>query len=151
MEDKTKEEENEIDIDEIEAILGLEGKEKEISELFSNKYPHSFLEGISLITNSNKFNDNSQIKKDNDIFPEFKDVIINCSNFYMAENYDRLKILFPNPEKIKENKESKKLNENKENKNIENVNNDIKNNMNKKKKKKKKKEKKRRKENKRRK
>ena len=44
---KEDEEENEVDIDEIEAILGLEGKSKEISELFSTGKPQSFLEGVS--------------------------------------------------------------------------------------------------------
>ena len=59
------EEDNTIDIEEIEALLGLEGKSKEISDLFSTKTPNNFLEGISIITNSNKFDDISQTNQDN--------------------------------------------------------------------------------------
>ncbi len=44
------EEDNSIDIEEIESILGLEGKTKEITELFSTKTPKNFLEAISSIT-----------------------------------------------------------------------------------------------------
>ena len=154
---KEDEEENEVDIDEIEAILGLEGKSKEISELFSTGKPQSFLEGVSLITNSNKFNDNQKTEEDTN--PDLKNVYINCSNFFMAENSDKFKIVFPKPVNPKEKNETllkTKTNENKENKNAnnkegENINNNS-NNQNqakedkKQKQKNKKKKKKRRKE-----
>ena len=99
-----EEEEKEIDIDEIESILGIEGKSKEISELFANSNPQNFLEGISIISNSNKFEDNKD-NNENNQNSDLKDVFINCSNFFMAENYDKFKIVFPKPVKPKEKKE----------------------------------------------
>ena len=134
------EEDNTIDIEEIEALLGLEGKSKEISDLFSTKAPNNFLEGISIITNSNKFDDISQSNQDNnnDInsYPDIKNVVINCSNFFMAENSDKFKIVFPKPVQIKEKIESintdenkiSQKNDNKKDENINNNNNNVKNN-----------------------
>ena len=124
-----KEEEKEIDIDEIESILGIEGKSKEISELFLNSNPQNFLEAISSISNSNKF-DEPQVNNEITPNPDLKDIFINCSNFFMAENYDKFKIVFPKPVKPKEKKD-KLINENKENAIQENMNNiNVKNNTN---------------------
>ena len=96
---ESQEKEPELDIDEIQSILGLEGKTKEISELFSNSPPNNFLQAISLISNSNKFNENTQTQETNDsnLFPDFKNIIINSSNFFMAENSDKYEITFPKP------------------------------------------------------
>ena len=141
---KEEEEENELDIEEIEALLGLEGKSKEISELFSANPPKNFLEGISLVTNSSKFDDNSQqnqnsiINPDINDYPEIKNIIINCSNFFMAENSDKFKIVFPNPIPIKEQNEALNTNEIKTNQNSSNKteqnananNNNVKNSQN---------------------
>ena len=119
MESETIEENNEIDIEELETILGINDKEQEISELFSssNSEPKNFLQGISLIANT--FRENSNVN-DSLLFPEFKDVIINISNFFMSENSEKYKINFPKPELKKEEKTELKIknNENKENKNI---------------------------------
>ena len=133
IKEEGEENDNEVDIDEIEAILGLEGKTKEISELFSNGKPHNFLEAVSLITNSNKFNDNQTSEEETN--PDLKNVYINCSNFFMAENFDKFKIVFPKPVNIKEKNETlvkAKTIDNKESKNLsnkegENVSNNLNN------------------------
>ena len=123
---ESQEKEPELDIDEIQSILGLEGKTKEISELFSNSPPNNFLQAISLISNSNKFNENTQTQETNDsnLFPDFKNIIINSSNFFMAENSDKYEITFPKPSKKKEKSELPviKITEIKENKNVDNNN-----------------------------
>ena len=118
-------EENDIDIEELQALLGIENKSNEIGTLFSsqNNQPKSFLQAVSLISNSNQFyipadNPISQPQKE-----EIQNIIKNCSLFYSLENKDKFKIDFskaakkPSPGEDSEiiTKETKDPNQNKNN------------------------------------
>lgn len=85
------------DIEEIESILGIKSKTNELNSLIhkSSEKTKNFLEAISLVINSNKFNSDSY---ENNTPEETKqplknDLIIRNANlFYSPENTDKLKI-----------------------------------------------------------
>ena len=86
--------EEEIDIEELEAILGIENKSKEIENIFlnQNSQPNSFLQAVSLISNSKNFgtileSPISQPQKD-----EIQNILNNSSYFFSLDNKDKFKI-----------------------------------------------------------
>ena len=128
--------EEEIDIEELEAILGIENKSKEIENIFlnQNSQPNTFLQAVSLISNSKNFGTNlespiSQPQKD-----EIQNILNNSSYFFSLDNKDKFKIETNKQvkKKISEDyeiiiKEAKDNNQNKNN-NKNNINNNINNN-----------------------
>ena len=130
-------EDTEIDIEELQVILGIENKAKEIENLFSNQnsHPNSFLHAVSLISNSNQLGSNlenpmSQPQKD-----EIQNILKNSCNFYSLDNKEKFNIEINKPSKKKPLedyeiiiKEAKENNQNKNN-NKNNINNNINNNM----------------------
>ena len=131
-------EDTEIDIEELQVILGIENKAKEIENLFSNQnsHPNSFLHAVSLISNSNQLGSNlenpmSQPQKD-----EIQNILKNSCNFYSLDNKEKFNIEINKPSKKKPLedyeiiiKEAKENNQNKNN-NKNNINININNNMN---------------------
>ena len=143
----------EIDIEELEAILGLDNKSKEISLVLSNDTtnPKSFLKAVSLISNSNQFIPISQSSQSNQFQQdEIKNILKNAEYFFSSDNKDKLKLDFTKSAKniptdeyeivIKEAKNNTQ-NKNKNNQNNQN-NNQINNNKEEKNKKQKNKKKK---------
>ena len=141
--------EKEIDIEELEAILGLENKTSEINALFSKQEsPKSFLQAISIISNSGQFGDNQPDQRDDSSSPtsptqnaDIENLVKNAVKFFSSENTDKLKIDFTKPVKeappedmeiiIQETKDINNQNKNQiGNKNKKNPNTNNNNNIN---------------------
>ena len=141
--------EKEIDIEELEAILGLENKTSEINALFSKQEsPKSFLQAISTISNSGQFGDVTPNQQDDSSTPtsptqsaDIENLVQNAIKFFSSENTDKLKIDFTKPVKeappedmeiiIQETKDINNQNKNQiGNKNKKNPNNNNNNNNN---------------------
>ena len=128
----------ELDIEELETILGIENKSKEIKSLFSqqNSNPTSFLQAVSLISNSNQFGSTPENNIDHDQSQQsdIQDLIKNSSNFFSLENTEKLKIEFNKPSTnkipIEEYEIIIKETKGNQNKNNKNINNNTNNNMN---------------------
>ena len=128
----------ELDIEELETILGIENKSKEIKSLFSqqNSNPTSFLQAVSLISNSNQFGStpDNNIDHDQSQQSDIQDLIKNSSNFFSLENTEKLKIEFNKPSTnkipIEEYEIIIKETKGNQNKNNKNINNNTNNNMN---------------------
>lgn len=131
------EEQNEIDIEELETILGIENKSGEIQSFLSqqNPNPSTFLQAISLISNSNQFGtdiEDAPIQEQVDII---NDLIKNASDFFLPENNSKFKIDFSEQASKNQNAEYEiivkeaKANQNKTN-NKNNNNNAMNNNPN---------------------
>ena len=148
--------EEELDIEELQAILGIDNKSKEIEILLSNENPNpkTFLQAVSIVSNSDQFAttpENTPVpqpEKD-----EIQNILKNVSLFFSLDNKDKLKIDFSKPAKnipteefeiifkeTKENDQNKNNNKNNQN-NMNNNNKDEKKQKQKNKKKKKKEEK----------
>ena len=140
--------EKEIDIEELEAILGLENKASEINTLFSKQEsPKSFLQAISIISNSGQFRDIQPDQQDDSSSPtsptqnsDIENLVKNAVKFFSSENTDKLRIDFTKPVKeapledmeiiIQETKDVNNQNQNKNKKNPSNNNNNNNNNKN---------------------
>ena len=151
------EKENEIDIEELEAILGIENKTSDINMLFSKQEscPKSFLQAVSLISKSGQFGDVANDYSAPVAFqdPDIQNLVKNATNFFSLDNKDKLKIDFTKPNRkipledieiiIQETKDNNNQNKNQNaNKNKNNVNNNQKDDKEKNKKQKNKKKKK---------
>ena len=90
------EEQNEIDIEELETILGIDNKSGEIQVFLSqqNPNPSSFLQAISLISNSNQFGTDIEYTSTQEQEDIINDLIKNASDFFLPENNSKFKIDF---------------------------------------------------------
>ena len=95
--------EKEIDIEELESILGIQKKENELNNLFSKSKPTTFLDAVSLILNSNDFDETSTNIEESENF-DFENILNNANFFFSPNNNEKL---IKNNEKIK--KEAKKI------------------------------------------
>ena len=97
------EKEKEIEIEELEAILGIEGKTSDINTLFSKQEscPKSFLQAVSLISNSGQFGDmiNDDCAAAPSHIPDIQNLVKNATGFFSLDNKDKLKIDFTKPNK----------------------------------------------------
>ena len=102
--------EKEIDIEELEAILGIENKASDINALFSKQdsSPKSFLQAISTIANSGQFGDVQPDQNDDSSIPttatptptqdsDIQNLVKKAVDFFSQENKEKLKIDFTKP------------------------------------------------------
>ena len=137
--------EKEIDIEELEAILGIENKASDINALFSKQdsSPKSFLQAISTIANSGHFGDDKLDQNDDSSVPttatptptqdsDIQNLVKKAVDFFSQENKEKLKIDFTKPIKEEPSEELEMtiqetiINQNKNqtgNKNKNNINN----------------------------